>query len=232
MNSKFKYIDLQNRFYKISIKKNKRAKRIILKVSNIDRKISITLPKYESEKRGLNFLFKNQEWVLKQLNSIPKKIPFKNFSKIPYMGKMHKIIHISRNGNLIYIYKDQIIFFGKKDDLSKNIKKWLFDKAKNEIIKLANSKVVLLEKNFNKIYIKDLKSSWGTCGHNGNLSFSWRLILAPRHVMEYIVVHELCHLVELNHSKEFWKLVTTIFPHRNHSQNWLKLNGTNLHSIG
>ena len=232
MVSKCKYIKLQNRSYQINIKKDKRAKRIILKVSNIDGNISITLPKYESEKKGLKFLLKNQEWVLKQLNSFPKKVPFKNLSEIPYMGKMHKIIHLSKSGNLIYIYKNQIIFFGKKENLSKNIKSWLYGKAKNEIIKLANSNVSYLGKKYNKIYIKDLKSSWGICGPSGNISFSWRLILAPKHVMEYIVVHELCHLVEFNHGKEFWQLVTAIFPQRDLSQNWLKINGVKLHMIG
>ena len=104
--------------------------------------------------------------------------------------------------------------------------------TKSKILNLANLKVKTIGKQYNKINIKELKTSWGTCGENGNLSFSWRLILAPSHVMEYIVVHELCHLVELNHSKEFWQLVTAIFPQRKYSQNWLKLNGTYLHLIG
>ena len=91
------------------------------------------------------------------------------------------------------------------------------------------NEVGFLNKKYNKVKIKDLKSSWGTCGENGNLSFSWRLILAPKHVMEYIVVHELCHLVELNHSKKFWRLVTDLFPQKKLSQDWLKTNGTYLH---
>ncbi|MAR78766.1 MAG: hypothetical protein CMM18_00890 [Rhodospirillaceae bacterium] len=231
MKPKYKYINLNKKIYKVKIKKNLRAKKIILRISNVNPYIYLTIPKNENEKNAIDFLFRNKEWVLNELKRIPKKILFLNNSEIPYMGVTHRIVYAGEYTNLIYIYDKKIMVFGKKEEISKNLKNWLYHKAKIEILKIAKLKVSFLNKKYNKIKIKDLKSSWGTCGENGNLSFSWRLILAPKHVMEYIVVHELCHLVELNHSKKFWILVTELFPQKKLSQDWLKTNGTYLHTF-
>ena len=229
MKAKYKYIYLNKKIYKVKIKKNLRAKRIILRISNISPYIYLTIPKNENEKNAIDFLLRNKEWVLNELKKIPKKILFLNNSEIPYMGVPHRIVHAGEYTNLIYVYDKKIMVFGKKEEISKNLKNWFYHKAKIEILNIAKLKVGFLNKKYNKVKIKDLKSSWGTCGENGNLSFSWRLILAPKHVMEYIVVHELCHLVELNHSKKFWRLVTDLFPQKKLSQDWLKTNGTYLH---
>ncbi len=232
MKSKYRHINLNNNIYKIKIQKNPRAKRIILRVSNISSNICLTIPKHETEKNAVEFLVRNKDWMLRELKRVPKKILFLDKSEIPYMGVNHKIVYAGEYTNLIYIYNKKIIVFGKKDELSKNLRTWLHNRAKIEILNIAKLKVNFLNKTFNKVKIKELRSSWGTCGENGNLSFSWRLILAPRHVMEYIVVHELCHLVELNHSKNFWRLVTDLFPQKKISQDWLKSNGTYLHFFG
>ena len=145
------------------------------------------------------------------------------------MGVPHKILHVSENTNLIYAYKDKIIVFLVKEDLSMNIKNWLFDKAKSKILNLANLKVKTIGKQYNKINIKELKTSWGTWE-------KWKFIFLMETYTCANGVHDssclLPHLVELNHSKEFWQLVTAIFPQRKYSQNWLKLNGTYLHLIG
>ncbi len=232
MKSKYRHINLNNNIYKIKIQKNSRAKRIILRVSNINSNICLTIPKHETEKNAVEFLVRNKDWALHELKRVPKKTLFLDKSEIPYMGVNHKIVYAGEYTNLIYIYNKKIIVFGKKDELSKNLRNWLYNRAKIEILDIAKLKVNFLNKTFNKVKIKELRSSWGTCGENGNLSFSWRLILAPRHVMEYIVVHELCHLVELNHSKNFWRLVTDLFPQKKISQDWLKSNGTYLHFFG
>lgn len=232
MSEKTRHINLNGNSYKLRIKKNHRAKRIILKVSNYNRDISLTIPKYHSEKEGIKFFLKNKKWALNELNSLPKKILLADRSIIPYRGIPHKIIHLGGKKSFIYIYQKQIIIYGDKQNLSNNLKKWLQDKAILEISTLANEKVKILGKVIKNLKIKELRTCWGSCSENGNLSFSWRLILAPPSILEYIVVHEVCHLVELNHSQKFWELVTDLFPHKDLSKKWLKTNGTFLHLIG
>ena len=78
---------------------------------------------------------------------------------------------------------------------------------------------------YGKITIKDTKSRWGSCSYQGNLNFCWRLILAPEEVLDYIVVHELCHRLELNHSARLWAEVKRVLPEYEKSKEWLKENG-------
>lgn len=81
---------------------------------------------------------------------------------------------------------------------------------------------------YTKITIRDQKTRWGSCSSNGTLSFSFRLMMAPPRVLDYVVVHELCHLTHMNHSKEFWNMVETILPDYKEHRKWLKENGHTL----
>ena len=74
----------------------------------------------------------------------------------------------------------------------------------------------------NSIRIKDVRSRWGSCSSKANLNFNWRLVLAPMEVLDYVVVHEMCHLKEMNHSKAFWDLVGEILPDYQKQREWLK----------
>ena len=83
--------------------------------------------------------------------------------------------------------------------------------------------------NYQKITIRDQKTRWGSCSANGTLSFSFRLMMAPPRVLDYVVVHELCHLTHMNHSKDFWNMVESILPDYKEHRKWLKENGHTLH---
>jgi len=82
---------------------------------------------------------------------------------------------------------------------------------------------------YEKICIRDQQTRWGSCSSKGTLSFNYRLMLAPPRVLDYVVVHELCHLTHMNHSKEFWKMVESILPDYRIYRKWLKENGHTLH---
>ncbi|MBQ8597165.1 MAG: M48 family metallopeptidase, partial [Lachnospiraceae bacterium] len=82
---------------------------------------------------------------------------------------------------------------------------------------------------YEDIRIKDQKSRWGSCSSKGNLNFNWRIVMAPEPVCDYVVIHELCHLVHLDHSERFWKLVESICPGYEQYKKWLKTNGSRLY---
>lgn len=97
--------------------------------------------------------------------------------------------------------------------------------AKEKIPKRVALFAEQLGVDYGKITIKDTKSRWGSCSYQGNLNFCWRLILAPEEVLDYIVVHELCHRLEMNHSARFWAEVKRVLPEYEKSKEWLKENG-------
>ncbi|PKM78744.1 MAG: M48 family peptidase [Firmicutes bacterium HGW-Firmicutes-15] len=105
---------------------------------------------------------------------------------------------------------------------------WYRQRAKEIIPGRVNYYQYKIPKEPNRIVIKDQKKRWGSCSSKGNLNFNWRIVMAPVAVMDYIVVHEMCHLVHLNHSKEFWNLVAEILPDYKDVQKWLKINGVRL----
>lgn len=82
---------------------------------------------------------------------------------------------------------------------------------------------------YNQLRIKEQKTRWGSCSKRKNLNFNWKIIMAPEMVMDYVIVHEMCHLVHFDHSKEFWDLVSFYMPNYKECAQWLKSNGISLH---
>ena len=97
--------------------------------------------------------------------------------------------------------------------------------ARARIELIAQSEAAALGVRYRRLTIRDQVSRWGSCSSNGSLSFNWRLVLAPHDVLDYVVVHEVCHLAELNHSPAFWKLVERRRPNYRDSKRWLDEHG-------
>lgn len=106
---------------------------------------------------------------------------------------------------------------------------WYKSTARTHIQSKVHSWAQRLGLTYQSIRIKEQKSRWGSCSQAGNLNFNWRLIMAPDFVLEYVVVHELCHLQEMNHSERFWSLVNTAFPRAQEAKVWLRNHGSTLH---
>jgi predicted metal-dependent hydrolase len=89
-----------------------------------------------------------------------------------------------------------------------------------------------LGKSVKRVSVRDSRTRWGSCAADGSLSFSWRLALAPADVSTYVVAHEVAHLIEMNHSRRFWRLVERICPHMGRAKAWLDAHGADLHRYG
>lgn len=102
------------------------------------------------------------------------------------------------------------------------LKQWYSQQAGRIIRERVEYYQKILQEPISCIRIKDVKSRWGSCSSKRNLNFNWRLVMAPPEVLDYVVVHELCHLKEMNHSKAFWALVESILPDYKRQREWLK----------
>jgi hypothetical protein len=121
---------------------------------------------------------------------------------------------------------------GEEPHVSRRIRDYLKREAKSDLEVASRRAAQGLGVRIARVSVRDQISRWGSCSNTGVLSYSWRLILAPPFVLEYLAAHEVAHLVEMNHSPRFWRLVKRICPHMSRAKVWLNTYGADLHRYG
>ena len=116
----------------------------------------------------------------------------------------------------------------KKNSIKEVIENIYREKARDLIKERVEEYTNQLDKDYNKVYIRNQKTKWGSCSSKSNLSFNWRLLMAPEYVLDYVIAHECTHLEERNHSKNFWKKLEDLVPEYKKAINWLKENSPKL----
>ena len=117
-------------------------------------------------------------------------------------------------------------------NVPEDIRRWLKNRAKDELKARAEDKSQLINQQFRRITGGDMASRWGSCSPKGDLSFSWRIIMAPEYALDYLVAHEVSHLKEMNHSKRFWTIVNHLTDDLERGRAWLRDQGASLHRFG
>jgi len=212
----------------VFVKKSKKAKRVSLRVSGANGNVFLIVPVRVSMQDAENFACEKVGWIRKQLVSKVEKTSVQHGTILPIGGVPHKVI--AGYGKKI-IFKDRTIIVPfKRKSFNSGLKAFLIELARQRFCERTDYYTKLIGKEYSRIEIRDTKSRWGSCSAEGNISYSWRLILAPNSVLDYLVVHEVSHLVEMNHSINFWNHVETLMPNYKEFRSWLKLNGERLHS--
>jgi predicted metal-dependent hydrolase len=196
-----------------------------------DKSVVVLAPSGTSREILDDFIERKKFWLFEKINYSPKfgepkpETPFLSGKAIHYLGKNYKL-------DVIEDEIDGIAFNGKflifKENLPQGkalLEQWYKQKAKEKIKPLAERYAQQLGVAYNDILISDLKYRWGSCTLKGNLNFNWRIIKTPQYVITYIVIHELAHLLELNHSERFWNIVKVQMPNYLEAKAWLKENG-------
>ncbi|MDU5107937.1 SprT family zinc-dependent metalloprotease [Clostridium sp.] len=175
-----------------------------------------------------------EKWITTNINKIEKSKINNNYSKIHFLGnEFTSKIELSNDDN-IYFQKDILIIKSRNLDdtyIENLLSNWYKIQAniivKNRVDKLA-AKCSLFP---TKSIIRNQKTRWGSCNSKKEIRLNWRLILMPYYVMDYIIIHELCHLKYMNHSKDFWSLVEKYDTNYKLAEIWLKENGINIMRI-
>ncbi len=215
----------------VNLKKSSRAKRIILRISQ-NSGVELVVPKRASEKAAMRFLYNHQEWLFNKLSQVRPalKNELKDGAKINISGREYIICHTGNLRGITTLNDNILSVSGEQKFINKKVKDFLKSEAKREISKIAAEHHKNMGVKYQNITLRDTTSRWGSCSQNGNLSFSWRLIFAPYEVLRYVVIHELAHLREMNHSKNFWDIVAKFDANYKQHRKWLKANGKLLHS--
>lgn len=173
-------------------------------------------------------------WILQKLEELEKRrleIPRRDFvdgETIPFLGEQYELVIIPlKQSNKVNIRLEENRFIVHTPNSSKEyLREALVAWYKSELHKVIRSRVAHFQKYFkdapSEIVVKNQKAQWASCTSKRKLLFNWRLALAPLAVIEYVVVHEMSHMVHMNHSKEFWALVESILPDYKEHRKWLK----------
>jgi hypothetical protein len=160
------------------------------------------------------------------------RLPFVDGADLPLFGVPHRLRHAPFERRGVWVEDGVIHVCGQPEHFARRVGDWLKREARREIGRRAESMAAIVGKPIRRIRLTDPRSRWGSCNSRGTLAFSWRLVLAPADVLGYVVAHEVAHLVELNHSPAFWRVVGSLTAEAGAARSWLKRHGAQLHDYG
>jgi len=223
---------LSDRSVPLEIVRHARAKRLSLSVDPASRQVRLVLPRRTSLTEALAFAERHSLWIEGQLDRLPERIPFEDGRVIPYLGDAHVIRHRPEARRGVWRGAGAIWVSGFEDHVSRRVLDFLKREARREIGSRAEAMAGQVERAIRRISLRDTRTRWGSCSPDGNLNFSWRLVLAPEAVLDYVVAHEVAHLVHMNHGRGFWSLVQRLTGDAQAARRWLRLEGNDLHRFG
>ena len=205
---------------------------MLLHVDAVKPGAELVLPNYATFDEGLDFIFSKRRWLKDRLGETLPPIPFADGAAVPMMGEQLRIRRVDMLFPDIWRERRALIVAYPAAELADQVRNWFMAAAGSEIRSRAREKAAELGRGIRRIAIRDPQTMWGSCSHKSNLSFSWRLILTPEPVLDYVVAHEVAHLVELNHTHRFWDVVDTLCDEVESSRAWLREHGAALHRYG
>jgi len=223
--------------YRVSLKRVTGARRYTLRVRNATRDVVITMPTRGTLTAARDFAQRHAAWIATRLHRLPAAVPFSKGAMIPIRGFDHEIVHMNSLRGGIETRTGaagvrQLMVVCDEDHLSRRIHDYLKREAKKDLEAAVKKHTAALGFAARRITVRDTTSRWGSCSASGSLNFSWRLIMAPADVLDYLAAHEVAHLVHMNHSDEFWALTRSLAPHTDRAEAWLHAHGASLHRYG
>jgi predicted metal-dependent hydrolase len=222
--------------YLVRVRRHRQARRYTLRIHSATREVVLTMPPRGSLKEARAFAQKHGGWIAARLDRLPELAPFSQGTLLPLRGIDHCIVH--RRGARGTVWTEAgddghtLCVAGEAPHVARRIHDFLKREAKRDLEAASKLAAERLGVAIKRVSIRDQSSRWGSCSTTGVLSYSWRLILAPPFVLDYLAAHEVAHLVEMNHSRKFWRLVERICPHITCAKAWLDVHGSNLHRYG
>lgn len=211
----------------VDMRASARARRISLRVSGIDGKVTLTRPRGVAEAEALAFLDQKAEWIAKQLSARPEPVIVGPGSDLPIEGQSYPIRTGAVRAPLLE--DGQLIVPDRKGNTGRRLVAFCKERARQRLSAAVDRYAARLGQSPGGLRLRDTRSRWGSCASSGDLMFSWRLILAPPQALDYVAAHEVAHLREMHHGAAFWELLAQISPDYREGQTWLRRHGQGLH---
>ena len=212
----------------ITLRRSARARRFSLRVSRLDGRVTLSLPTRARESDALAFAHAQEGWIRRALEAVPGQAALRWGAAFPLEGRLLRLA--PGEGRLIRAEGDSLLIPGAEDLLPRRLSAYLKLRARDRLAAASDRYAAALGLPYRSLTLRDTRSRWGSCTHDGRLMYSWRLIMAPPAVLDYVAAHEVAHLAQMNHSAAFWAEVTRLCPGYAAPRGWLKAQGQGLHA--
>jgi predicted metal-dependent hydrolase len=227
------YLEIEGKSLPLVVRKSRNAKRYTIRMRPESAgEVILTLPNFYSKKQALNFIEQSKPWLAKQLAKSIPRLAYAQGMVLPIFGKSYELRHKTSGSFRAWWGDDHLLIHAPMDKFELYVQKSLHQAAKHFLHERTKSYATQIGKTVNRITLRDMRSRWGSCTADGNISYCWRLIFAPEQVADYVCAHEVAHLLELNHSSKFWDIVEQFCPDYSNFRQWLKENGKTLFQYG
>jgi len=223
--------------YLVRLRRHRQARRYTLRIAAATREVMLTMPPRGTLKEAREFAQKHGGWIAARLGRLPEAVRFAHGIAVPLRGVAHRIAHRRGARGTVWVEADDdgeplLCVAGEAPHIDRRVGDFLRREAKRDLEAASLRFARQLGVGIRRVSVRDQASRWGSCSTAGVLSYSWRLILAPAFVLDYLAAHEVAHLVEMNHSARFWRLVKRLCPDHERAKVWLDVNGSDLHRYG
>lgn len=206
-----------------------RARRLSLRISGADGRVTLTLPLRARVSDGLAFLREREAWLRGHLAQAPAPVLPVFGQAIPFEGRLLTLA--PQDGRGARIDGDRLLLPPDPARLAPRLSAFLRAAARDRLAAACDRHAAALGRPYRRLTLRDPRSRWGSCTAAGDLMFSWRLVLAPPAVLDYVCAHEVAHLAHLDHSPAFWACVERLRPGWRAERAWLRTDGAGLHRL-
>jgi predicted metal-dependent hydrolase len=230
-------LDVEGTSIPLILRVNRRARRLIVRVMHQTGEVVVVAPSRRALKDALRFAETHRGWIAAQLKKVPPLTPFAPGVHVPFAGRPHLIVHRPKARAGVVAEADLIdgpmlCASGELDFVPRRIEDFMKREARRFLVARTAQHCAALGLKAPRVALRDQVTRWGSCSRASGISYSWRLIMAPPEVADSVAAHEVAHLVHMNHSKAFWKLVETLVPNLKDADAWLTNHGRTLHRYG
>lgn len=225
-------LHLDGRSLPVTVKRSGRARNMSLRLDPAGGSLVVVLPDGVPDNEAVRFAQRQSAWIASRLAMMPGAIPFAPGAEVPLLGVGHLIRHEPQARRGVWAEEGVIHVSGRPEHLPRRVEEFLRGEARVVMAHHSRQLAARLGRKVGRVSVRDTTSRWGSCTIRGDLSFSWRLVMAPDFVGRYVAAHEVAHLAEMNHGPDFWALVEGLVGDIETPRAWLKRQGPQLHRYG
>jgi predicted metal-dependent hydrolase len=211
----------------IVLKRSARARRFSLRVSRLDGRVTLSLPARAREAEAMAFARAQEGWIRETLADMPQRAGVGIGSVLPVEGRL--LLLAPGAGRAVRVEGDSLLIPGDPAQAGARAGAFLRALARERLVAASDRYAAMIGRRVERVTLRDTRSRWGSCAQDGALMYSWRLIMAPVSVLDYVAAHEVAHMEQMNHSAAYWAVVDRLYPGWQVQRKWLHAEGQALH---